>query len=149
MRRWGDTAGDMGAQGSVSGPRLRTIRRMSLPKTEDEILLLHNPRCSKSRATKAILDKAGATYATRLYLEEPLSADELAEVGRRLGKRPGEWVRANESAYAEAGLSVDASDASITEAVASHPVLMERPVVIRGARALIGRPPESAKHLLA
>ena len=121
---------------------------MDLPKNDDEILLLHNPRCSKSRATKAILDEAGAAYRARLYLEQPLSVEELRDVGRRLGKRPGEWIRAKEGAYGDAGLS-DASTADeVTAAVAGSPVLMERPIVIRGERAVIGRPPEAVSELL-
>ena len=114
----------------------------------DDLLLLHNPRCSKSRATLALLEEAGVPFATRLYLEEPLSADELAEVGRRLGRGARDWVRTKEAAWSGAGLAGDASDEDVYAAVAKAPVLMERPVVLRGERAVIGRPPENARDLL-
>jgi arsenate reductase len=119
----------------------------SLPQ-DDDLLLLHNPRCSKSRATLALLEEAGVSFATRLYLEEPLSAEELAEVGRRLGRGAREWVRTKEAAWSEAGLADGASDDEVYAAVAAAPVLMERPVVLRGERAVIGRPPENARELL-
>lgn len=119
-----------------------------LPTDDDDILLLHNPRCSKSRATKELLEGEGARFRERLYLEEPLSPEELAEVARRLGRPLGEWIRRKEAAFGEAGLGDDASDGDLAAAVAAAPILMERPIVIRGKRAAIGRPPEAVLDLL-
>ncbi len=120
----------------------------ALPSDADDILLLHNPRCSKSRATKELLEREGVSFRERLYLEEPLDTDELAEVGRRLGAPLAEWVRTKEKAYAEAGLSGATDAHALATAVAATPILMERPIVIRGERAAIGRPPEAVLELL-
>ena len=120
----------------------------ALPSEADDILLLHNPRCSKSRATKELLEQEGVSFRERLYLEDPLDPDELAEVGRRLGAPLTEWVRTKEKAYAEAGLSGATGTDALAAAVAAAPILMERPIVIRGERAAIGRPPEAVLELL-
>lgn len=119
-----------------------------LPTDPEQIVLLHNPRCSKSRATKEILEKKGVAFHERLYLEDPLDEGELAEVGRRLGAPLADWVRTKEKAYAEAGLSSASSAAELAAAVVAAPILMERPIVIRGERAAIGRPPEAVLDLL-
>lgn len=121
---------------------------MSLPDRDDELLLLHNPRCSKSRAARALLEQRGAHFRERRYLEEPLSRAELDELRRRLGRPPEEWVRRRESAYGEAGLGKHASGEAILHAMAAHPILMERPIAVRGKRAVVGRPPENVLGLL-
>jgi arsenate reductase len=120
---------------------------VALPRSKDEILLLHNPRCSKSRATLALLQERGVPFETRLYLEDPLDAQELGELGERLGCPILEWTRKKEGAFGEAGLSKDSSDAEVCQAMQSAPILMERPIVIRGDRAAIGRPPEDVLAL--
>ena len=66
-------------------------------------VLIHNPRCSKSRAAKALLEERGANFELRLYLEDPLTRDELAELQRRLGRPAHEWVRRGEPAFAASG----------------------------------------------
>ena len=121
---------------------------MSLPENESELMLLHNPRCSKSRAAKAWLQEKGTAFTERLYLEDPLTPDELGELGTRLGKPVGEWMRKKESAFSEAGLTVSSTDAELSEAMASQPVLMERPILIRGERAAVGRPLENFEGLV-
>jgi len=113
----------------------------------EEVVLLHNPRCSKSRATLALLEERGVAFEERRYLDEPLSLDELQALARRLGRSPGEWIRSREKAYAEAGLGKESSDEELLRAMAAHPVLIERPIVIRGERARIGRPPEDVLEL--
>ena len=120
---------------------------MSLPTDDQTVLLLHNPRCSKSRATLALLEERGIAHETREYLEHPLGAEELAELAVRLGKPAIAWTRTRETAFAEAGLAADASDADVFAAMAAHPILMERPIVVRGQRAAIGRPPEGVLAL--
>jgi arsenate reductase len=121
---------------------------MSLPDSDDEILLLHNPRCSKSRATQALLEEQGVAFTPRLYLEEPLSREELEELGQRLSRSPSEWIRTGQREYGEAGLSGDAPADELLAAMAEHPVLMERPIVVRGKRAVVGRPPTNVLELL-
>ena len=119
---------------------------MALP-TGDDVLLLHNPRCSKSRTTKALLEEKGIAFTERLYLQDPLDASELAELAKRLGRPVREWTRKGESAFREAGLDAGAADAPLIEAIAGTPVLMERPIVVRGEQARVGRPPTDVLEL--
>jgi len=121
---------------------------MALPTANDTILLLHNPKCSKSRATLELLEGRGIDFETRLYLEAPLDVAELEELGRRLGRAPVEFTRTKQAEYAAAGLSDSSTAAEILAAMAATPILMERPVVVRGERAAIGRPPEDVLELL-
>jgi arsenate reductase len=120
---------------------------MALPGPGDGLLLLHNPRCSKSRATHALLEERGATFAVREYLSEPLSEAELDELATRLGKPFSEFVRSGEAVYKETGLAGSGEDA-LRAAIAAHPILMERPVLVSAENAAIGRPPENVLELL-
>lgn len=124
------------------------VNDMSLPENDDEILLLHNPRCSKSRRVKALLEERGVEFEERRYLDQPLTAEELADLESRLARPVREWVRAGEAAFAEAGLDDTTDEAALRAAVAERPVLLERPIVVRGRRARVGRPPEAALELL-
>jgi len=116
--------------------------------TGDEIVLLHNPRCSKSRAAHALLEERGVEFRERRYLEEPLDREELAALQERLGAEPSEWVRKGESVFADAGLSIDSPPDALLGAMADHPILIERPILVRGTRAVVGRPPERILELL-
>ncbi len=115
--------------------------------SSDSIVLLHNPRCSKSRAAKAILEESGLEFEERLYLESPLSRKELGALHAKLGRPVIEWTRKGEKAFKEAGLSKDAGDAALLDAMAETPILMERPIAIRGDKAVVGRPPEDIESL--
>ncbi len=121
---------------------------MALPESDEQLLLLHNPRCSKSRATLALLEERGVSFGLRAYLDDPLSLDELRSLGERLGRPASGFVRPKESAFAEAGCGPGSSDDEILAAMANAPILMERPILIRGSRAAIGRPPEDVLTLL-
>jgi len=123
-------------------------RRMSQQIFPDTLTLLHNPRCSKSRTAKALLEERGIVFRERLYLEEPLSRAELSELAGRLGQPPAKWVRSSENAYKETGLSPDTKDDTILAAMARHPILIERPILISSKRAVVGRPPERVLELL-
>ncbi len=120
---------------------------MSLPDDETP-LLLHNPRCSKSRAALALLEERGVSFALRPYLDEPLTRDELGVLRARLGRPANEWVRKGEDAFGEAGLDASSDDAALLDAMAAHPILIERPILVRGKRAVVGRPPENVLELL-
>jgi arsenate reductase len=122
---------------------------MSLPEAPDACVLIHNPRCSKSRAARALLAERGVDVQERRYLDEPLDRAELAELRRRLGRAPAEWIRSGEPAYREAGLSPGSSEAELLDAMARHPILIERPILVRGRRAVVGRPPERVLELLS
>jgi arsenate reductase (glutaredoxin) len=115
---------------------------------DDRLVLLHNPRCSKSRAARALLEERGAHFEERRYLEQPLDRAELEDLRARLGRPPGEWVRRGEADFREAGLDASASDAALLDAMARRPILIERPILVRGRRAVVGRPPESLLELL-
>jgi len=113
------------------------------------VLLLHNPRCSKSRAALTLLQERGATVDVRRYLDEPLTRQELAELARQLGRPVAEWVRRGEEAYRAAGLGPDSSEAELLSALVKHPILLERPIAVLGRRAVVGRPPGAVLELLA
>lgn len=117
------------------------------PRNEDETLLIHNPKCSKSRATLALLEERGVDFDTRLYLDEPLTRAELDDLRRRLDRPASEWVRKGEDCYSKAALSTESADEEVLAAMASHPKLLERPIVVRGDRARVGRPPEQVLEL--
>jgi len=115
--------------------------------SDPEVVLLHNPRCSKSRATKALLEERGIAFQERPYLEQPLDESELRALEQALDRPLREWVRRGEAAWKEAGLGDDPSADELRAAVASHPVLMERPIVRRGDEARVGRPPTAVLEL--
>lgn len=113
------------------------------------ITIFHNPRCSKSRATLALLEQNGVTPAIRLYLEDPPDAAELRSILAQLGIPARELLRKGEAEYREKGLADEAlSDNAIIAAMAATPRLIERPIVIVGRRAAIGRPPEAVLAIL-
>jgi arsenate reductase len=113
------------------------------------IEIFHNPRCSKSRATLALLQEQGYEPTVRLYLDNPPDPTELQAILRKLGIGARELIRTGESEYRELGLADQALDeAALIDAMASHPRLIERPIVISGQRAAIGRPPESVLDIL-
>ncbi len=112
--------------------------------------LWHNPRCSKSRQAKAILDERGVAYDERRYLDSPPSAAELDGVLTALGKEPWEITRMGEDRAKELGLrSKDHDRAAWIEVLVADPVLIERPILVTGdGRAAVGRPPEAIEPLL-
>lgn len=113
------------------------------------IEIYHNPRCSKSRATLALLQERGVEPAVRLYLEDPPNAAELRAILGKLGIPARELLRKGEEEYRELGLADESLDDSrLIAAMAAHPRLIERPIVIAGKRAAIGRPPESVLEIL-
>jgi arsenate reductase len=111
-------------------------------------MLLHNPRCSKSRAARALLEERGVAFAERRYLEEPLSRAELGELRKKLGRPAREWARTGEAAWSEAGLGPASNDDAILDAMARHPILVERPILVGAERAVVGRPPEAVLALV-
>ena len=115
----------------------------------DAVTILHNPRCSKSRATLQLLQERGIEPAIQLYLETPPSADELTAILAALGKTPRELMRKGEAEYRELGLaSADLDEAELVAIMVANPRLIERPIVLTGGRAAVGRPPESVLEIL-
>jgi arsenate reductase len=111
-------------------------------------LFLHNPRCSKSRAALELVRDAGVELPVREYLRDPLSVDELRRIVQLLGVRPIDIVRRAEPQFAELGLGDTTPDEEVLRAMAEHPILIERPIVVRGGRAVVGRPPENVREIL-
>ncbi len=114
------------------------------------ITIYHNPRCSKSRETLKLLQERGIEPEIREYLKDVPSSDELKSVLAALGISARELLRAKEAEYKEAGLDDQTlSDEAVIKAMTEYPKLIERPIVINGDQARIGRPPESVLEILA
>lgn len=114
-----------------------------------DITIYHNPRCSKSRRAMEILLGAGVEPRVIEYLNTPPSPRTLRHLTDLLGIKPREMIRTGEREYSELGLSdPDLDDKVLLEMISRHPRLMQRPVVVRGKRAVIGRPPEKILELL-
>jgi arsenate reductase len=113
------------------------------------IRIYHNPRCSKSRQTLALLQEKGIAPEIVEYLKTPPSAAELDAILSALGLAPREAMRRQEAPYKANGLDDPALDrAALIDAMVAHPILIERPIVTNGARAAIGRPPEAVLAIL-
>ncbi|MFD2166916.1 arsenate reductase (glutaredoxin) [Thalassotalea euphylliae] len=111
------------------------------------LTILHNPRCSKSRQTLQLIENANAEVEVVEYLKQPLSEQELRDVASKLGAAPLEMMRTKEAEFKEQNLK-GADDDTLFSAMATTPKLMERPIVIKGDKAIIGRPPENVEALL-
>jgi arsenate reductase len=113
------------------------------------VVIWHNPRCSKSRETLALIEARGLAPQIIRYLETPPSADEIRVAARQLGVGVREIVRTGEEAYRTLGLAdAGLTDAALADALAANPALIERPIVFAGGKAAIGRPPEAVLGIL-
>ena len=113
------------------------------------ITIWHNPRCSKSRQTLQLIRDRGIEPTIVEYLKTPPSQAELADALRALGFAPRDLMRKKEAPYSELALGNEGlSDAELVAAMVDNPVLIERPIVFRGERAVIGRPPDNVLELL-
>lgn len=114
-----------------------------------DLTLYHNPRCSKSRSTLQLLEDRGVQPTLVRYLETPPNAEQLRDLLRKLGISARQLLRTGEDEYRELNLADSAlSDADLIDAMAAHPRLIERPILVAGDRAVIGRPPENVLELL-
>lgn len=95
-----------------------------------------------------MLNERDADYEYREYTEDPLSAKEIKDVLKKLGVGPRDVLRKNDKAYKEGGFTGEESDAALIRAMAEHPTLLQRPILVDGARAALGRPPEQLLELL-
>lgn len=111
--------------------------------------LYHNPRCSKSRSALQLLEDRGLSPTIVRYLETPLSADQLQALLNKLGIRARQLLRTGEDEYKALGLSdSQLTDTQLIAAMASQPKLIERPILVVGDKAVIGRPPENVLEIL-
>ena len=105
------------------------------------ITIFHNPRCSKSRATLALLQENGIEPEVRLYLQDPPGTAELQDILGKLGMNPRQLMRKGEAEYKEQGLADESlDDTALLAAMAATPKLIERPIVLANDKAAIGRP---------
>ena len=111
--------------------------------------IYHNPRCSKSRQTLALLEERGISPRIVDYLKTPPSSAELKAILKKLGLRPRDLMRKGEPLYAELGFKDrDLDDDALIALMVANPILIERPIVVSGSKAAIGRPPESVLKIL-
>lgn len=112
----------------------------------------HNPRCSKSRAALELIRAKGASVRIVEYLKSPPTRGELQALAKALSTDQGGGARAmirdGEDAYRDAGLDAASSDTKLIDAIAEHPILLQRPILTRDGKAVIGRPPEAILSLL-
>jgi len=114
-----------------------------------DVKIYHNPRCSKSRQTLDLLLGKGIRPVVVKYLETPMEKSTLVELLDMLSLEPRDLMRKKEKLYRELGLDDPSlSGDQLTEAMLAHPQLMERPIVVAGARAALGRPPEAVLEIL-
>ncbi|MBR9914946.1 MAG: arsenate reductase (glutaredoxin) [Algicola sp.] len=112
------------------------------------IKIYHNPRCRKSREGLEIIENSGKDFEVVKYLENPLSETELTSVMSVLDIAPIDLVRKNEAIWKSDYKGKQLSDSEIIKAMVAHPKLIERPIVINGKKAIIGRPPSQIKDIL-
>lgn len=144
-------------KGKTSGPTLRAEKKPAAPKKPVQktkgkrtmsVTIYHNPRCSKSRQTLALLEDKGEKVKVVEYLKEPLSAADIEAVLKKLKLEPAEVMRKGEKVYKELKLKDETDAGKLIAAMADNPILIERPIVIKGRKAALGRPPENVLDIL-
>ena len=114
-----------------------------------KVQILHNPRCSKSRATLEVLKNNGVDPEIVLYLDTPPDTGQLLSILEMLDMQPRDLMRKGQAEYKQLGLNNEAlSDTELVAAMQSTPILIERPIVLANGKAAIGRPPESVLEIL-
>ncbi len=115
----------------------------------ERIVVYHNPDCSKSLATLALLEENEAEYDVVHYLETPPDIDELKELLGKLGLGVRDLLRRNEPEYDDLGLDDESLNEEIVyDLVCNHPILIQRPIVVKGGKAIVARPPEAVLALI-
>lgn len=116
--------------------------------TKTPFTIYHNPRCSKSRSALAILEEKGIQPAVVEYLKTPPTREELRAILKKLDMKPEQIVRKGEDVYKQKFAGKALSDQQWLDALAQNPILIERPIVVKGDKAVLGRPPENVLALL-
>jgi len=114
----------------------------------ETIKIWHNPRCSKSRDSFKLLEEKGIDVEVVKYLEDVPTKEELTELLKMLSMTARELMRTKEAVYKELNLKDESSEEALIEAMVANPKLIERPIVIRGNKAVIGRPIEKVIELI-
>jgi arsenate reductase len=114
-----------------------------------EAIFFHNPRCSKSRQALALLQERKDKFEVFMYLDEKLEKDFLKEIIQKLGMSPRDLLRTGESAYKENNLKdSNISEEEIINLMIEYPKLIERPIYVKGSKAIVGRPPENVLKII-
>jgi arsenate reductase len=114
----------------------------------DKLVIYHNGTCSKSRGALEILQEQNILHEVRWYLAEPLTKNELETLLKKLSLRPSELVRRNEPLYKEQFEGKELSEQEWLDILLENPILIERPIVEKGDKAVVARPPERLFDLL-
>lgn len=112
------------------------------------LTIYHNPRCSKSREACSIIDTKGVPFEVREYLTKPLNEKEIKDLLKKLGMKAEEIIRKKEELYKTKYKNKKLSDAEWVKVLAKNPILIERPIIVKGDKAVIGRPPENINILI-
>lgn len=113
-----------------------------------QLTIYHNPRCSKSRETLALLQKKNCLITIVEYLKTPLTTPQIKTLLKQLNIKPIDMIRTKESCFSALKLSLSSTDAELIKAMSENPILIERPIIADGKDAVIGRPPENVLKLL-
>ena len=113
-----------------------------------KVTIYHNPRCSKSRQTLELLQQHGIEPTIIKYLETPPSQAELSSLLNKLDISPRQLMRTKEAVYKELKLADESDDEALLTSMVNNPKLIERPIVVKGEKAVLGRPPENALELI-
>jgi arsenate reductase len=114
-----------------------------------DLKIYHNPRCSKSRQTLALIEEKGLTPTIIRYLESPPDTAEISDLLMKLGISARALLRKGEQDYKDQNLkNTQLSEAELIDAMATHPKLIERPIVVKNNKAILGRPPENVLDLI-
>lgn len=117
-------------------------------KIDNTMKIYHNPRCSKSRQTLAILQENGVEPEIILYLTDTPSREELQSLLKKLDMKAEQIIRKGEAIYKEKYKGKNLTEEEWIDAMVEHPKLIERPIVVNGDAAVLGRPPENVKILM-
>jgi arsenate reductase len=114
-----------------------------------KVVIYHNPRCGKSRQTLDLIRRRGIEPVVIEYLKTPPDEKTLAGILDRLGMTPRQVIRTKEKEYKKLGLNKPSvTDRQLIRAMVAHPILIERPIVLSGSKAALGRPPENVEKIL-
>lgn len=113
-----------------------------------KLIIYHNPRCSKSREACSIIDTKGIPFEIREYLIDPLDEKEIKDLLKKLGMKAEEIVRKKEDLYKTKYKNKKLSETEWVKVLTKNPVLIERPIIVKGDKAVVGRPPEKIQSIL-
>ena len=124
------------------------VKKIAAKKAGDDITVYHNTRCSKSREACSILEEEGVQFKTIEYLKTPPTQAKIKELLKMLGIKAAKLVRKSEPLFREKFEGEKLTEAQWIKALAENPILIERPIIVKGKKAIIARPPEKVLELI-